>query len=121
MTEAMRIAETYLAAWNEADGWARAARIARDWTADARYADPMMQGETPAGIAAMIDAARATFPGLGFALEGAPDGHGRFVRFGWSLGPAGGAAVARGTDVVRLDEAGRIAEVIGFLDMVPAG
>jgi hypothetical protein len=67
----------------------------------------------------MIAGARAQFPGHGFALAGTPDGHGRFVRFSWTLAPAGGAAIAGGTDVVRLDEVGRIAEVIGFLDRTP--
>lgn len=113
------IAHAYLAAWNEPDAGARAARIAREWSAAARYLDPMMEGEGPAGIAAMIDAARTQFPGHAFTLEGRPDGHGPFVRFTWSLAPAGGAAIMRGTDVVRLDAAGRIAEVIGFLDAVP--
>lgn len=120
MSEAKRIAENYLAAWNEPDAATRAARIAWEWSASARYADPMMEGAGQDGIAAMIGAARAQFPGLGFRLEGEPDGHGRFVRFAWALAPAGGAAVARGTDVVRLDGEGRIAEVIGFLDMMPA-
>ena len=43
-------------------------------------------------------------------------GHGPFARFSWSLGPAGGAPVAGGTDIARLDEQGRVVEVIGFLD-----
>ncbi|MES2710584.1 MAG: nuclear transport factor 2 family protein [Pseudomonadota bacterium] len=112
-------AQAYLAAWNEPDVAARAARIAREWSATARYADPMMEGEGPEGIAAMIDAARTRFPGHAFTLDGRPDGHGPFVRFAWTLAPSGGAAVARGTDVVRLDAAGRIEEVIGFLDAGP--
>jgi len=113
------IAHAYLAAWNEPDAKARAARIAREWSEAARYADPMMEGAGPAGIAAMIDAARTRFPGHAFTLAGQPDGHGPFVRFAWTLAPEGGAAIVRGTDVVRVDGEGRIAEVIGFLDAVP--
>ncbi|MBR0645226.1 nuclear transport factor 2 family protein [Plastoroseomonas hellenica] len=119
MSEARRIAENYLAAWNEPDAAARAARIAWEWTPSARFTDPMMEGAGQEEITAMIGAVRAKFPGLGFALEGEPDGYGRFVRFSWSAAPEGGAAVARGTDIVRLDDAGRIAEVIGFLDAAP--
>jgi hypothetical protein len=86
------------------------------WTGDARYVDPLMSGEGREGVAAMIEAARAQFPGHGFALQGAADGHGPFVRFSWTLAPTNGDRIAGGTDVVRLDEAGRIAEVVGFLD-----
>lgn len=116
MTDPKQIADDYLALWNEADEGARRARLAKGWSADARYADPLMQGEGHDGIAAMIAGARAQFPGHLFLPAGVPDGHGRFVRFSWRLAPAGGAPVGGGTDVVRLDVEGRIAEVIGFLD-----
>jgi hypothetical protein len=52
----------------------------------------------------------------GFALRGAPDGYGPFVRFSWTLGSPDGAPVVGGMDVVRLDHHGRISEVVGFLD-----
>lgn len=120
MLQPNEIATGYLAAWNEPDSARRRASLAQGWAEDARYADPLMKGEGREGIAAMIEGARAQFPGHGFMLRGTPEGHGRFVRFSWTLAPAEGAAVAGGTDVVRLDEQGRIAEVIGFLD-APAG
>ncbi|MFL6698538.1 MAG: nuclear transport factor 2 family protein [Vitreoscilla sp.] len=110
------IAERYLAAWNEPDAARRAALIAALWSPQGRYADPLMSGQGHDGITRMIEAARAQFPGLVFTPRGEPDGHGEFARFSWSLGPAGGAPVAGGTDVARLDEAGRVVEVIGFLD-----
>ncbi len=95
----LEIAETYLATWNEADDTSRQAAIARNWSASARYADPIMSGDGRDGIAAMISAARAQFPGHGFALRGAPDGHGSWVRFSWDLAPENGAPVAGGTDI----------------------
>lgn len=110
------IAERYLATWNEADDRRREALVAALWSPQGRYADPLMAGEGHAGIARMIAAARTRFPGLVFTARGQADGHGRFARFSWSLGPAGGAPVAGGTDVARLDDAGRVVEVIGFLD-----
>ncbi|WP_295537600.1 nuclear transport factor 2 family protein [uncultured Pseudacidovorax sp.] len=116
MTDAHTLADDYLALWNDADDASRGRRLAARWRTDARYADPMMQGEGLDGIASMISAARVQFPGHAFTRRGTPDAHGRFVRFSWSLAPDGGAAVAAGTDVVRLDADGRIAEVIGFLD-----
>jgi hypothetical protein len=116
MTTPHTIADRYLATWNEADAARRQALIATLWSPQGRYADPLMSGQGHDGIARMIEGARARFPGLVFTPRGEPDGHGAFARFSWSLGPAGGAAVAGGTDVVRLDDQGRIAEVIGFLD-----
>ena len=110
------VAARYLAAWNEADDARRQALIAELWSPQGRYADPLMSGHGHEGIARMIAEARARFPGLVFSPRGRADGHGPFARFSWSLGPAGGAPVAGGTDVARLDDAGRVVEVIGFLD-----
>ena len=112
----MAIAAGYLAAWNEDDDLRRRELLEQGWAADARYADPLMQGEGRDGIARMIESARAQFPGHVFTLSGTPDGHGVHVRFSWTLAPDGGTPVAGGTDMVRLDGEGRIAEVVGFLD-----
>lgn len=110
------IAEEYLAVWNEDDADRRRRMLAEGWSAEARYVDPLMAGDGREGVAGMIDAVRGRFPGHGFVLRGAADGHGAFVRFSWTLGGPDGARVAGGTDVVRLDGEGRIAEVVGFLD-----
>jgi hypothetical protein len=116
MTTALAIADRYLATWNEPDAARRQSLVAALWSPHGRYADPLMSGQGHDGIACMIETARTQFPGLVFTPRGEPDGHGPFARFSWSLGPAGGAAVAGGTDVARLDDAGRVVEVIGFLD-----
>ena len=75
-----------------------------------------MSGETPASVATMIESARQQFPGHSFVLRGTPDGHGNVVRFSWDLVSAAGSRVAGGTDVVKLDTEGKLAEIIGFLD-----
>jgi len=110
------VAERYLATWNEGDDARRQALVAALWSPQGRYVDPLMSGQGHDGIARMIAAARKQFPGLVFTVRGQADGHGPFARFSWSLGPAGGAPVAGGTDVARLDDAGRVVEVVGFLD-----
>lgn len=116
MTDPMKLAQEYLALWNDADATSRDRRLSNHWTADALYADPLMTGEGREGIAVMIANARAQFPGHVFTLRNTPDAHGRFVRFSWTLTPEQGAPIAEGTDIVRLAADGRIAEVIGFLD-----
>ena len=114
MTDPQTVANLYVASWNASPAERRAAMA--PWAPAAIYRDPLMAGEGRDGIAAMMDAAVAQFPGHRFAVAGVPDGHGPFVRFSWTLAPEAGAAVARGTDIVRLDGDGLIAEVIGFLD-----
>ena len=116
MTTPHAIAERYLATWNEPNAARRQALIAALWSPQGRYVDPLMSGQGHDGLARMIETARTQFPGLRFTPRGEPDGHGPFARFSWSLGPDGGAAVAGGTDVARLDDDGRVVEVIGFLD-----
>jgi hypothetical protein len=120
MNTPLAIAEHYLATWNEPDAKRRRTLVAQQWARDGRYVDPLMSGQGHEGIAAMIEGARAQFPGLGFTLRGEPDGHGAFVRFSWSLAPEGGATVAGGTDIARLDDDGRLVEVTGFLDGNPS-
>ncbi len=116
MTDPDTLARGYLALWNDPDATSRSRRLSDGWAEDARYVDPMMAGEGHAGIAAMIASARAQYPGHAFTLRGAPDAHGRFVRFSWVMAPDHGGPIVSGTDIVRLSTDGRIAEVIGFLD-----
>jgi len=116
MPDANAIAETYLAIWNAREGRHRRELLTEHWAPDARYVDPLMVSAGTEGVATMIEDARRQFPGHSFHLRGTPDGHGRHVRFSWSLACGDAHPVARGTDVACLDEQGRIAEVIGFLD-----
>ena len=95
-------------------------RVENGWASTASYADPMMRSSNHADINAMIEGARAHFPGHYFDLKGNPDGHGQFVRFSRSLRGPNGDVATDGTDIARLDDSGRIADVIGILDSVPA-
>jgi len=114
------IVNRYIDVWNERDAGRRRDLIARTWTEDATYVDPIMRGEGHAGIDAMIAAAQQQFPGHLFTLRGAPDSHNDRVRFSWSLAPDGGPAVAHGSDVAVVAQDGRLKSVTGFLDQVQA-
>ncbi|GLH78627.1 hypothetical protein SSBR45G_35360 [Bradyrhizobium sp. SSBR45G] len=120
MTDLAAIADGYIALWNERDAAQRRARLARQWTADASYADPLMRGDGYDGIDALIAGVQRRFPDFRFRLRGAADGHGDHVRFSWTLGPAEADGPVQGTDVVELAD-GRIRRVTGFLDKVPEG
>jgi hypothetical protein len=116
MNTPAHIATQYLAVWNERDAAARRAQVARTFSHDASYLDPMMRGEGHDGIDAMIAAAQGQFPGYRFELHGTPDGHNDVVRFSWALGLPGSAPVAHGTDVAYVAADGRLARVTGFLN-----
>jgi hypothetical protein len=119
MTDAMTIANAYLATWNETDATRRAALIAQDWSAGANYADPLMAADGPETLNGLIGAVHERFPGFVFTLLGTPDGFGEHVRFRWGLGVPDDEIIIEGTDFVRVD-GGRIDRVTGFLDKVPA-
>lgn len=121
MTDYTALAERYIAAWNERDAEVRAKAVAELWTEDGGYTDPLATVTGHDGIAAVIAGAQEMFPGLVFTLGGPVDGHHDTARFTWHLGPEGAAEpVVIGFDVVALAEDGRIRNVYGFLDKVPA-
>ena len=112
--------ERYLAVWNETDAATRRNLIARTWTAEARYLDPMLSAEGPEGIDAMVQTVQERFPGHRFRRTGAADGHHDRLRFGWELAPeAGGAPMVRGVDFATIAADGRLASVTGFFDAAP--
>ena len=121
MTDAAKIADSYIALWNETDRDRRLTLIAGSWTEDAHYRDPLMQGDGHDGIDALIAGVHHQFPGCRFALRGTPDGYNDRVRFSWSLAPEGAPPVAHGTDFVLLSGDGKIRDATGFLDMAPTG
>ncbi|GLW06343.1 isomerase [Microtetraspora sp. NBRC 13810] len=120
MTDYAALVDRYLAAWNETDAGLRAEAVAALWTADGGYTDPLADVRGHAAIGQVIGAVHEQFPGFVFTPKGTADGHGRLARFAWGLGPAGAEPLVEGFDVAVLDEDGRITQVLGFLDKVPA-
>lgn len=114
------LVDRYIAIWNETDSGRRRDLIARTWTENASYLDPMMQSDGHAGIDAMIAGVQTKFPGHRFSLTGNVDAYQDRVRFSWALAPQGGPALVKGTDFAVID-GDRLQAVTGFLDQVPAG
>ncbi|WP_122817956.1 nuclear transport factor 2 family protein [Nocardioides pantholopis] len=113
------IVEQYVATWN-AEGPERDRLLAAHWSPDVTYVDPLAEVRGHAALSGLIDGVRAQFPGGVLTRLSAVDAHHRQLRFSWGLGPAGQEPVVIGFDVVVLDEDGRIEDVRGFLDRVPA-
>ncbi len=112
------IVDRYLTTWNETDAKLRAERVARTFSPAARYVDPLAASEGHASIAQLIGAVQHQFPNHVFMPRAVADAHSTFVRFSWTLGPAGGDAIAGGTDFATLDSDERLAGVTGFLDAI---
>lgn len=119
LVNAQTTAARYIAVWNETDAGARRKLIEETWVADGAYVDPMAElagyDQIDAGIAGVQEA----FAGLVFTL-GPVDAHHDIARFTWNLGPEGAEPVVVGFDVITMAEDGRIKNVLGFLDKVPA-
>lgn len=120
MTDVKTIARRYIELWNEKTASRRREMLASDWTADARYVDPLMSGDGADGVDALIAGVQQRFPDFRFSLIGEPNGYGDHLRFSWGLGPDGADSPIKGTDFAVLKE-GRIRSITGFLDQVPQG
>jgi hypothetical protein len=121
MSDVTAIADAYVASWNETEPGKRLAAIARVWTERGAYRDPLMVGDGPAGIDAMIAGVQAKFAGLVLKRTSKVDSHNGNLRFGWSLGPAAGPAIVEGVDFCQLATDGKLASVVGFIDKAPPG
>ena len=113
-----RVIDQYIAAWNETDPVTRRELIARTWTEDGSYLDPLMSGEGHDGVNAMIGAVQTQFPGYRFRRTGELDAHNNVVRFSWELGSEGGPPLAGGVDFGVVADS-RLQSITGFIDFAP--
>ena len=115
------IVNGYFAMWHETDPIQRQAVLARTWTQDAHYVDPLVAANGADGLDAMVAGVHAQFPGHRFVLASAIDAHHDWAMWKWELvGPASGALVAAaGVDFATLAPDGKLRDVIGFLSAQP--
>ncbi|WP_440099952.1 nuclear transport factor 2 family protein [Streptosporangium sp. H16] len=121
MSDMNELVQGYLTAWNETDAAARRAVLAEVFAEDAIYTDPLVSVKGRDGLDATIAAVQGRFGGLVFSLGDAVDAHHDIARFTWHLGPEGAEPIVIGFDVAVIGDDGRISQVLGFLDKVPAG
>ena len=120
MSDFTKLAEQYIATWNETDTSARRALIDEVWSSDGRYIDPRAEVTGRDQIDAVIAAVQAQFTGMTFRLAGTVDAHHDQARFTWELGPDGSDAIVVRFDLAQRDAGGRLSLVLGFLDKVPS-
>jgi SnoaL-like domain len=121
MTDGLHVVDRYIAMWNETDAERRRALIARTWTEDANYLDPVLQGDGPAGIDAMVRRVHERLPEHRFRRTSNLDTHHDRVRFSWVLAPEGGTPVFSGTDFGVIAADGRLRMITGFFGEVATG
>lgn len=68
MNDVHQTVATYAAIWNEPNPEQRRALIDRVFREDGTYVDPLMRGDSPAEIDAMLAAVQARFPGYELRL-----------------------------------------------------
>jgi hypothetical protein len=119
MSDVSNVIDGYVAIWNETDPARRRAINARTWSSDASYLDPMLAGDRPDGIDAMIAAVHQQLPGHQLRLAGPVDAHHDRVRFAWEIVGPDDAPVFAGVDFGTLASDGRLRAITGFLDRVP--
>ena len=120
MSDFDSVVSRYLAVWNETDPAARRKRIDEVFADDVRYVDPMAAVTGRDELDGLIGAVQQQFPGLTFSLGKPVDAHHDQARFTWHLSAVPGEPLVVGFDVAELDGEGRIRQVLGFLDKVPA-
>ena len=108
----LEVVEKYVDFWNA--------------TADATFADQVTY-RAPIGVLRGVEELigfRDQFaehqPGYVFRPRTDPEAHHGRARLQWEL-LVGGTSFATGTDVLEIDDHGRIASVAGFLDRAPEG
>jgi hypothetical protein len=120
MSDFEDVVAQYLKVWNTTDEAARRSAIEEVFAEDVVYVDPLAAVSGREALSALIGAVQEQFPGLEFSAGGPADGHHSQGRFKWHLGSPGAEPLVVGFDVASLDSDGRIREVLGFLDKVPA-
>ncbi len=115
------LVDRYFAMWLETDADARAEQIAAVFTEHGRHVDPNADANGHDGLAQMMGAVHAQFPGLGMRRTTGIDQHNDQLRFGWELTGADGAVLVAGIDVAQVGLDGRLSQVAGFWgDLPPA-
>jgi hypothetical protein len=119
MSDYADLIDRYIAVWNETDAARRGDLIARTWTENASYVDPLVRADGYDGLNAVVQGVQEQFPGYRFRRVGNSDAHNERVRFSWELAPEDGKPFARGTDFGVVVN-GRFETVTGFLDEIAA-
>jgi hypothetical protein len=114
------VVDTYIDMWNEEDADRRADLIRAAWVDEARYRDPLLEADGPAGLDQMVATVHGQYPGHRFRRTTGVDAHHDVARFGWELVDPDGTVFVGGIDVASVAEDGRLRSITGFFGEPPA-
>lgn len=115
--------ERYVASWGQEDADIRRQVINELWSPDAVYSNATTEFRGLKGIEEAVTEAWDMFMSKGFTTKvGRVDTHHDAVRYTWELyAPDKSEPVALGTQVVTLDQHGRMLRDFQFVDKAPEG
>ncbi|MFJ6324674.1 MULTISPECIES: hypothetical protein [unclassified Rhizobium] len=112
-TDLDELANRYVAVWNEPDQLERRNGIETLWLQDGLHFTPTREVKGYEALEARVEESHNKFvrdQGFVFRVSGEPLGHHGVVKFYWVMvDPTSNAIKAIGSDVLCLDESGRIA------------
>lgn len=120
MNEIATSIDSYLAAYCEPDKGSRAEVVRRVWVQDGRLIDPPLAAQGHEQIIGQADQLLSQFPGHRFRRSSGVDTHHGWSRYGWQLCDATGHVALEGCDFSRVDDSGRLEQVVGFFGPLPA-
>lgn len=119
-TDVAPTVDAYLEAFGEPDPVRRRSLIGDAFGPDGSLTDPPLTGVGHQGLDEMFVIAQAHYEGHTFRRTSGVDVHHGFARYEWELVAPDGAIAVAGTDFARLDDDGRLTDVVGFFGPIPA-
>lgn len=120
ITDVPGTVDRYFAAWNDTDPLSRLEAVARAWSPEGRYVDPVADVIGHEAISDMIGGVHEQYPGVTLRCSSDVDSHHDVIRFSWEILDAEGAAALSGVDVAQLDPNGLLLDVRGFFGSTAA-
>lgn len=113
-TDPAESVDRYFAAWNDTDPRSRLEAVARAWSPEGRYVDPVADVAGHAAISDMIGGVHEQYPGVTLRCSSEVDSHHDVIRFSWEILDADGVPALTGVDVAQVDDDGLLRDVRGF-------
>lgn len=110
---AQRLVAQYTALWHETDSGQRLKAIEQIWSVSGQHQTPRSYSAGAKALNTEITEFQAQFPGAKVTTHGVMRTHNHLL-FNFTLRGISGAVMVEGTDYMRLDDSGKISQVVGF-------
>jgi len=113
------LVDAHLAAFSAPDAATRRALIEEAWEPTGHFADPLFAATGHDEIDALAASVPGLYPDHAFTRTSGIDLHHGHARYAFAFTGPDGSVVVDGSEVARLGDQGRLAQVIGFFGPVP--